>query len=607
MPHVDFLRIIADNTRDVISIFDPMFVRMYVSPSVNDLIGYSPSEIISMTVNQPIPLDDAAYVGPVVRTAIEKGESCTVEHRLIHKNGTVVWVEVVVRPIFSQSGKLAWILTSARNISDRKSKERELETERRLRQELYSISSLSHEIRTPLAILVSTLELLRESAQEPEHVKLLNTLDSVSHTLSALVNNVLDYARLREGKSHANFEDFDLYELCDNVLKVHSTVAEDKGLHFSVLIDKSVPRNIYCDAHKLKQILTNLVSNAIKFTATGSVLVNVNLEGPDLTFEISDTGIGIPTHLVDEIFEPFMQQSGATEKHDGSGLGLSIVKSLLSLLSGNISVQSKINEGSKFVFRIPFVPATHARTERGRGDIGGMKLLFVDDLLISQDLHKRLFEKAGAYCHVCSNVAQSLALDALQTFDVILLDVHTSDQNSLPFIGSLKTKFPGAQVIVYTADASDDVVTTAKLFGAADFICKPVDFKILLETISRYKRGQILDLAIYEDIYHSDQEEYFRAIALLLDEFNFFEKEFKRCLDERDSKGFKKVIHRIKPIAKQTKCTTLIKLLASDQQFEAPLEWERLEKSRDAIAQTVDSILSDLMRVQANHRATSTP
>lgn len=600
MQNTDFLRIIADNTRDVISIFDPRFERKYISPSVIDLIGYSPAEIFSMTVNDPIPEEDAAFVGPIVRRAIEKGESCTVEHRLIHKNGSIVWVEVVVRPIFSERGNLTWVLTSARNISDRKSKERELETERRLRQELYSISSLGHEIRTPLAILVSTLELLRESAQEPEHLKLLTTLDSVSHTLSALVNNVLDYARLREGKSQANYEDFDLHELCENLYSAHTTAAADKGIHLGLAVDKSVPRMIRSDAHKLRQILTNLLNNAIKFTESGTIQFTVNAQAGKIRFELTDTGMGIPNDLLEEIFEPFVQQRETVAKHSGSGLGLSIVKSLLSLLGGSISVQSRLNEGSKFVFTIPCVPASDATPSASGGDISGMKILFVDDLLISQDLHRRLFERAGAHCQVCSDVRQALMLGADQAFDAILLDVHMSDQNGLAFVASLKAKFPGAEVIIYTADTSDDVIKTAKESGATEFIGKPVEFRILLDIIGRYRRKRLLDLSIYQELYHTDQREYFRAIALLIDDFKLFRTELNRCLEEHDVMGLKKVMHRIKPIAKQTKCATLVEFLSGDDQFESPQQYERLASHRRQLTELINSILAELAVIQAH-------
>lgn len=598
MSQTNFFELIAENTTDVISIFTPTFQRLYVSPSIKDLVGYTSAEILSMDVNVPIPDEDTLYVRPIVRGAIAKGESCKVEHRLIHKDGSIIWVEVLVRPIFSDKGELTWILTSARDISARKDRERELESERRLRQELYNISSLSHEIRTPLTILVSALELLRETAQQKEHIALINTLDSVSHTLSALVDNVLDYASLREGRSEIHPVNFDIHDFCQKLHSVHSTFAADKGLDLILKIDDDVPKHILTDSHKLKQILSNLLSNAIKFTKEGSVRLAVKKAGPaELLFTLTDTGIGIPHELQKDIFRPFVQQHTSEIRNDGSGLGLSIVSSLVTLLHGTLEVQSAVNEGSTFSIQIPLVPATGPVRTPSKGDISGMRILYIDDLLVSQDLHKRLFEKAGAYCHVSSDI-DSLRGSQYQNFDVILLDIHLSDQNSLPHIRSLTREYPDANVIIYSADTSDDLVKSAADYGAADFIAKPVDFKMLLQAIGKYKRQRVMDLSIYQDIYRSNPREYFLAMGLLIRDFDFFVQEFERSTAKNDSARLKKAIHRIKPIAKQTKITRFFNLLSDVESFQKANDWTSIVSLMPDVTAWVDAILTELRGVR---------
>jgi len=278
----------------------------------------------------------------------------------IKKNGERIWVYWNNKPIYDK-GDLAGILSVGTDITDRKKAEENLynankQLEEADRLKSIFLSSMSHELRTPLNSIIGFTGILLQGLAgdlNDEQIKQLSIVKKSSQHLLSLINDILDISKIEAGKIELNCEYFDLKELMEEVILTFDTMAKDKNLK----IEKTMPENIslYNDKRRFKQIIINLVSNAIKYTNEGSVKIMVKiLDKKDLEIKIIDTGVGIKKEDLNRIFEPFQQlDDKLTKKVEGTGLGLHLVKKLLSLMNGNISLESEYEKGSAFTITIP--------------------------------------------------------------------------------------------------------------------------------------------------------------------------------------------------------------------------------------------------------------
>lgn len=216
------------------------------------------------------------------------------------------------------------------------------------------LAGLSHELRSPMNAIVGFAELLAKESFSDEHLEYINTIQSNSRHLLDLLNNVLDLSKIEAGKFEIVCAPFELRPFVDQVDRIVRSTAEVKGLYFDVIVDGPIPDQINSDELHLRQCLTNLLTNAIKFTETGSVTLRVYCEPGGLCFEVSDTGIGIPADRINAVFETFTQTDKNTQRFfGGTGLGLAITKELIELMGGSITVDSVPGKGSTFALHLP--------------------------------------------------------------------------------------------------------------------------------------------------------------------------------------------------------------------------------------------------------------
>ncbi|MFC3231044.1 ATP-binding protein [Marinibaculum pumilum] len=371
------------------------------------------------------------------------------------------------------------------------------------------LANMSHELRTPLNGILGFADLLAGRALDAESRDHLRHIRAAGHDLLALVNDVLDFTRAEAGSLRLEQASFDLYDLVDDLRDRFRPRMATKQLDFATVIDPQVPRLVRGDPLRLRQVIGNLLDNALKFTDRGAVTLAVRAvpaaggDGPPadaalIRFEVTDTGSGIAEAALPSLFDRFTQaDSSTTRRYGGSGLGLAIVKALVELMDGAVGVSSEVGAGSRFWFTASLPPAAGLhpavaaaepapvaparRRARQPGEV-----LLVEDSITNQNLFRTVLTGAGHRVRIAAN--GQAALDCLrdQRFDLVLMD------GQMPVMGGMETArairgsgetFADVPIIALTANALDRDVADFREAGMNDYLAKPVDLNRLLDMV----------------------------------------------------------------------------------------------------------------------------
>jgi len=363
------------------------------------------------------------------------------------------------------------------------------------------LAKMSHEIRTPMNAILGFARLLEESLETKEQQEYIHIIIKSGDDLLVILNGILDFSRMEAGKIVFENVPFNLRDIIHTTILMMEPKSKQKGVDLKCYIDKRIPEMVIGDAVRLNQILLNLVSNAIKFTEKGEIKISVsfveeNTDGISLAFSVKDTGIGIPLDKQEKIFESFEQATNDTaRKFGGSGLGLSIVKQLVKLQNGEISVKSKPGEGSDFHFNLPFskfkdkisvtVPQqTETAIQKGKG----IRILVVEDNMINQMLVIKVLKKQGFETDVAENGLIALEKHCNNNFDIILMDLQMPEMDGYEAtrkIRELQTDKKDIPIIAMSAHTFKGEYEHCIEIGMNDFISKPFDTKELYEKIHK--------------------------------------------------------------------------------------------------------------------------
>lgn len=499
-------RQLAENIREVFWIMPPAADKMlYVSPAYEQVWGKTRDSLYEHPISwaESIHPDDLERAHALFSRQLQ-GERVDSQYRIRTPDGQEKWICDSAFPVRDKDQKLIRIVGIAEEITERKLYEAELiraregaEAANRAKSEF--LANMSHEIRTPLNGVIGMTDLALDTELTSEQRECLETVKLSADSLLGVISDILDFSKLEAGKVDLEVGDFNLRDCVEEILKTFALRAEEKGLELLCDIAPEVPESVQGDSSRLRQIIVNLVGNAIKFTHEGEVALRVELDKEDhdirvVRFTVTDTGIGISSEKQKFIFDPFTQaDSSTTRNYGGTGLGLTISARLASMLGGKIWLESEVGRGSQFCFTVKLKcskQCTESETVVLIGTLHNIRILVVDD----NQTNRRVLQGMLKRWEVQTTGVESgeLALAELASaqrtgkpYQLILTDMHMPNMDGFALVEEIrrKSELSAMTIMMLTSAGHHGDTERCRALGIASYLYKPVRKQELLSSI----------------------------------------------------------------------------------------------------------------------------
>jgi two-component system, sensor histidine kinase and response regulator len=493
-------RHIIENANEIIYRADDSGKFTYVNPAATRITGYDEDELIGRHYLELIDPDYREAAAHFYRHQFATHERSTYfEFPMVAKSGVRIWMGQNVLTVLDEDRVIGYEAI-ARDITTRKGIEEELARTRdaalqSARAKSEFLANVSHEIRTPLNGVLGMTGLMLGTPLTPEQREYAEMIRSSGETLLSIVNDVLDLARVEAGKLTIETIDFHLDDLVEGVLEQFAARATAKRLKYRAHAGPEVTRLLRGDSHRIRQVLLNLVGNAVKFTSRGEVVLTVmqplqTEAGVLLRFLVTDTGIGISAATQPRLFTPFTQADGSTTRqYGGSGLGLAVSKQLVEAMGGEIGVISVEGEGSTFWFELPLQrQAQEASAPERRWDLSSYRALLVDANEVERLTVERHLSETGIAIEEAHTAAEGIAAAAQRRFDVILFEMQLPDDDGLGFARAVRRDpaLSGTRLLLLTSfGRRRQDVAAFQTAGIDAFVMKPLRRTHLCDAVAR--------------------------------------------------------------------------------------------------------------------------
>lgn len=451
----DLLRALLDNIPDRIYFKDVKSRFLRISSSMATRLGVKdPGEVLGKTDFDFYPQALAQEFFNDEQRIILTGQPLINKlERLIDRDGKESWASVTKVPLYNRSGSVTGIIGISRDVSKLKEAEVALEHARdaaleHARVKTEFLANMSHEIRTPMNAITGMTDLLMDTTLDEEQREFVDTIRSSTDTLLGIINDILDFSKIEAGKLSLETLDFDLRDTLEDTAEMLAQRAQSKNVELVYSIDDDVPTALRGDPRRIRQVLSNLVTNAVKFTERGEVVIRIarlseTENHVSLRFAVTDTGIGMAEKTLPLIFRSFTQADGSTtRKYGGTGLGLAISKQLVELMHGQIGVESNLGQGSKFWFDLVLEKQPRPSAQESIPDFHNLRVLVVDDNATTRDLLQHQLERwhfrsAGAPDAV-EALSQLRAAAESDPYALVLLDMQMPGMDGLTLARAIK-------------------------------------------------------------------------------------------------------------------------------------------------------------------------
>ncbi len=499
-------RKLFEESNDGIIIYDMSGTLLDVNHKIYDMLGYRHHTLRGMNITQISPAEPSA-TNRCIEQNVEQ-DAYRFESRLVRADGNEIMVEISSSVIDPEKGIVQEIV---RDITRRKETEKALieakekaEESSQLKSEF--VANVSHEIRTPLNAIIGYSEIMLKSTDQRKNRDCAKSILKISESFLGLINDLLDNAKIEAGMMTLDPFDFTLDDWLASIADTARVQAGNKGLTFTLCKADDLPAHYHGDAHRLRQVLMNLIGNAVKFTDSGAVTLDVSLHQRNgdqtiLRFAVIDTGIGIPKNQQHRIFDSFIQVDGTTtRRYGGTGLGTTIAKGLVEVMGGSIGVDSDTGKGSTFWIHVPLDVREQVGFEQWASDTvliecleqkdkGDLRILLVEDYEPNQDVAMQHLDHAGYRTDLACNGQEAVALCAKKRYDLVLMDLQMPVMDGYEAANAIHEQFANysnVPIVAMTADVTDKARRRCRACGMHDIICKPIRRVTFLQTLEKW-------------------------------------------------------------------------------------------------------------------------